>query len=130
VIGLQRRPVFLDSVIAGVDQKDAVARRNRDAGRLACRVADRIDTSILSAIELRDGLAFQVDRAHAAVVRVGDQQPVAVGCNAERMLKAGGIEGAIGLAELEQAGADECLRLVLVAERDRTDRRTFRVSDV
>jgi len=117
-------------MIAGVDQQNAVARRNRDACRLPRRVADRIDTSILSAIELRDDPAFKIERAHAAVVRVGDQDTVAVGSDAERMLQAGGAERAIGLAELEQAGSDDRLRLVLVTQSDRADCRTFRVGDI
>src|SRR6185369_6385954 len=130
VISLQRRAVFLDPVVACVDEQYAVARRNRDAGRLACRVADRIYTRILSAIELRNGLAFQVERPHAAVVRVGDQYPVAIGSDAERMLQSGGSERPIGLAEVEQAGSDERLGSILVAERDRADRRALRVGDV
>src|SRR5579864_9811888 len=110
-------------MIAGVDEQDAVLRCDGDAGRFARRQADRVRAGIFSAVELRDRLRLEIERADAAVVGVGDEKAVAIRRDTKWMLQARDIECAIEAAEVEQAGADDGPRAIALVELDRANRR-------
>ena len=58
---LQRRSIFLDPMIAGIHEQDAIGRRDRDACGLACRITVRIDARELAAVYLRIAAPLQIE---------------------------------------------------------------------
>src|SRR5580692_9314654 len=107
VIGLRRGSIFVDSMVAGIDQQNSVRGVRHDSRRLARRNAYRVHAGELSTVEVRNFMLRQLQLANRAVVGISHQQIITVDRDSERMLQARVVEVSVDPTKVEESSADE-----------------------